>query len=63
MWCNCTFRLVVAPPLILKAKEQLEISWMGIVGNSQADLEDRQKHSLAEANLLKSHELFLDLAC
>lgn len=40
-----TFRFVVTPPLILEAKEQLEISGMGIVGNREANLEDRQKHS------------------
>lgn len=34
-----TFRFMVSPPLILKTKQELNISWMGIVGNSKANLE------------------------
>lgn len=60
---ECTFRFVVTPPLILEAKEQLEISWMGIVGNSEANLEERQKHALADAQVLKTAELNSALDC
>ncbi len=39
-----TFSFMVTPPLILKAKQQLKISWMGIVSNSQANLEKTENY-------------------
>ncbi len=39
-----TFSFMVTPPLILKAEQQLKISGMGIVSNSQANLEKTENY-------------------
>lgn len=40
---NCTFGFIITLSLILKTKEQLQISRVGIMGNSKTDLERKIK--------------------
>lgn len=39
-----TFGFMVSLPLELKSKQELKISWMGVMGNSKANLELKEEN-------------------